>query len=495
MQIELPRAAEVSQAFPAWRLTNPILARLSFEYPQPQEALHRFGLALSAQGQTEPALGILKAALALAPEEADLWNDLASAFYRAGQYAEAGAAQRRSLACDPAQPQGWLLLASIDSALGDAAAAEVGYLAALKLDPYLSEAAFGLGILCFGRRQFTEAVKWLRQSIASGGHHMGLYVCLGQALFLLGDFAAAVSALESAARFPSCDATVVEKLAQLKLIETCVRADAAAAVEAYGQIAGPHASDIDRVTATAFHFLSGFGYRAAAIRLGEWRLGRNPQDAVQRYLLAALRNEAIARAPDDYLVAYFDGFAETFEAKLVDALGYRVPEKLHALLAKTGRRFANGLDLGCGTGLSSPLLRPMVRRLTGVDLSRRMLEKADARRLYDDLVEAEAGDFLDQADEKFDLVVAADVVIYFGDLAPLFARIARVMEPGGLFAFNAETVEAGYRVLPSGRFAQALDYIEAVAAPYFTTVELQMTTIRLEAAQPVEGALVVLQRR
>ncbi len=138
---------------------------------------------------------------------------------------------------------------------------------------------------------------------------------------------------------------------------------------------------------------------------------------------------------------------------------------------------------------------PMVRRLTGVDLSRRMLEKADARRLYDDLVEAEAGDFLDQADEKFDLVVAADVVIYFGDLAPLFARIARVMEPGGLFAFNAETAVAGYRVLPSGRFAQALDYIEAEAAPYFTTVETQMTTIRLEAAQPVEGVLVVLQRR
>ena len=288
---------------------------------------------------------------------------------------------------------------------------------------------------------------------------------------------------------------MIEKLAQLKLIETCVRADAAAAVEAYGEIAGPHASDVDRVTATAFHFLSGFGYRDAAIRIGEWRLGRNPQDATQRYLLAALRNEAVARAPDDYLVAYFDGFAETFELKLVDALDYRVPEKLDALLAKTGRRFANGLDLGCGTGLCAPLLRPMVGRLTGVDLSRRMLEKADARRLYDDLVEAEAGDFLEHAAEKFDLVVAADVLVYFGDLAALFARIARVMEPGGLFAFNVETAEEGFRVLPSGRFAQALDHIEAVAAPYFTTVELQMTTIRLEAARPVEGALVVLQRR
>ncbi|MGP8231824.1 MAG: methyltransferase domain-containing protein [Methylovirgula sp.] len=494
MQIELPRAMEVSQAFMGWRLTNPILARLSVEYPQPHEALRRFGLALSAQGQSEPALGILKAALALAPDEADLWNDLAGASYRAGRYAEAGAAQLRSLDCDPVQPQGWLLLAAIDSALGDVAAAEAGYLAALKLDPHLSEAAFGLGLLCFQRRQFTETVKWLRQSIADGGHHMGLYVCLGQALFLLGDFAAAVSALESAAHFPSCDAGVVEKLAQLKLIETCVRADAAAAVAAYVQIAGPHANDVDRVAGTAFYFLSGFGYCEAAIRLGEWRLGRNPQDAVQRYLLAALRNEAVARAPDDYLVAYFDGFAETFEAKLVDTLGYRVPEKLHALLAKSGRRFTNALDLGCGTGLCAPLLRPLAGRLTGVDLSRGMLEKADARDLYDDLIEAEAGDFLDQASEKFDLVTAADFVIYFGDLAPLFERIARVMEPGGLLAFNAETAEAGFRVLPSGRFAQALDYIEAMAAPYFTAVELQMTTIRLEAAQPVEGALIVLQR-
>jgi predicted TPR repeat methyltransferase len=60
---------------------------------------------------------------------------------------------------------------------------------------------------------------------------------------------------------------------------------------------------------------------------------------MQRYLLAALLGEKIERAPDDYLVAYFDRFAETFESKLVGALGYRVPEDLHALLAKTGRHF------------------------------------------------------------------------------------------------------------------------------------------------------------
>ncbi len=210
---------------------------------------------------------------------------------------------------------------------------------------------------------------------------------------------------------------------------------------AYREIAGAHARPLDNVALTAFQFLSGFGYREAAIKLGEWRLARNLDDAMQTYLLAALRSESLARAPDNYLVAYFDEFAETFESKLVDALGYRVPEKLHVMLAKGGRRFANILDLGCGTGLCAPFLQQLGDRLTGVDLSRRMLEKASARALYSDLVEAEAGDFLDHSRDRFDLVVAADFVPYFGDLAILFEKTARVLKPGGLFAFNAETAE------------------------------------------------------
>lgn len=495
MQIELPRASEISQAFASWRAVNPMLARMCVQHPLPHNALRHFGLTVLAQGQSDLAINVLKAALALARDDVVLWNDLAGALYRAGRREEAQAAQRASLDRDSAQPQGWLLLAAIDSSLGDDAAAESGYRTALKLDPHLAEAAFGLGIVCFQQRRFADCVKWLRQSIADGGHNMGLYVCLGQALFLLGDFGQAVSALQTATSFPSCDGAVVEKLAQLKLIETCVRMDAAAAVETYRRAAGPHARDIDRVTGTAFHFLSGFGYHEAAIALGEWRLARRPDDTVQSYLLAALRGAPLERSPDAYLVAHFDGFAETFEAKLVDALGYRVPEKLHALLAKTGRSFANMLDLGCGTGLCAPLLCQIGQRLTGVDLSRRMLEKAAGRALYDDLVEAEAGDFLDHAVTRFDLVTAADFVLYFGDLAPIFAKVAKVLETGGIFAFNVETTAADFHILPSGRFAHAVSYVEAVAAKDFELITSQTTTLRLEAAQPVTGALMLLQRR
>ncbi len=190
---------------------------------------------------------------------------------------------------------------------------------------------------------------------------MGLYVCLGRALFLKGDVSGAAAALSVAARFTPSDGKVVEKFAKLRLIETAVRSSADEAIAAYLDVAGPYAEDIDAVTATAFHFLSGFGYYEAAIKLGRARLKRKPDDAMQRYLLAALLDEKLERAPNDYLVAYFDRFPETFASKLVGVLGYRVPKDLHALLAKTGRRFTNILDLGCGTGLAALLLRHVGR--------------------------------------------------------------------------------------------------------------------------------------
>src|ERR1700691_2483576 len=58
----------------------------------PHLALRQFGLTLWARGQTDTAIGILKAAIALAPEETALWNDLAGLLYSLGRSEEARAA-------------------------------------------------------------------------------------------------------------------------------------------------------------------------------------------------------------------------------------------------------------------------------------------------------------------------------------------------------------------------------------------------------------------
>jgi predicted TPR repeat methyltransferase len=218
---------------------------------------------------------------------------------------------------------------------------------------------------------------------------------------------------------------------------------------------------------------------------------------MQRYLLAALSGEPLSRAPDDYIVDYFDRFAKDFDTQLVEVLGYRVPENLHALLEATGRTFPCILDAGCGTGLAGPLLRSLgTTTLSGVDLAPAMLKKASERQVYDHLVEGNILTFLQQSKERYDLVLAADVLIYVGELTALMPLVAKSLEPGGLFALSIETTDAADLVLlPSGRFAHRMSYIEELSKDDFIVLQAVPTTIRLEANQPVAGVLVLLQRR
>lgn len=264
----------------------------------------------------------------------------------------------------------------------------------------------------------------------------------------------------------------------------------------YAELAGADAEDPALVLRDAFSVLSGFGHPEAATAVGRLRLARDPGDAVQRYLLGAVSGEALTRAPLDYVERHFDGFAETFDEKLVDVLHYRAPEDMARLIAGTGRRFDDLLDLGCGTGLAAAHLARFGGRLTGVDLSRGMLDVAARRGAYAELVKAEAIDFLRLHPAGFDLVFAADLLIYFGDLRPFVEGAARAARRGGLLVLSAETAEVeAFRLLPSGRFAHSAAYIERLAAPHFTVLAREVATLRLEAARPAAGVLMVLERR
>jgi predicted TPR repeat methyltransferase len=181
---------------------------------------------------------------------------------------------------------------------------------------------------------------------------------------------------------------------------------------------------------------------------------------------------------------------------LVEVLGYRVPEQLIGVIAATGLQLTRVVDLGCGTGLAGQGLQAASQRLVGVDLSPRMLAKAAEKRCYDALIEAEMVTFLGQTSERFDLVFAADALVYLGDLEEFFAAAARVATPGGILAFNVETTAlASWVLLPSGRFAHCLEALLASAAPWFTTRSSQPAFLRVEANQRVDGALVLLERR
>jgi predicted TPR repeat methyltransferase len=156
------------------------------------------------------------------------------------------------------------------------------------------------------------------------------------------------------------------------------------------------------------------------------------------------------------------------------------------------------LDLGCGTGLSGKAFAPHKRSLVGIDLSPRMLGYAEATGLYDDLVAADIVPWLNATLQQFDLVLAADVLVYMGDLKPLFTAVRRVLKSGGLFAATAEqmppTDDHDFLLQAKRRYAHGESYLLRLAEDCgFRLKALDFVTPRYEAGQPVPGVLFVVE--
>lgn len=224
-------------------------------------------------------------------------------------------------------------------------------------------------------------------------------------------------------------------------------------------------------------------------------LGADPQ--VHGYFLASVRGgTAPQAAPRAYVEYLFDDYAAEFQQHLVGVLHYRAHALLIQRLVDLGpRRFSSVLDLGCGTGLCGPLIRPLADRVDGVDISQGMLDQARALGIYTTLVHADVADYLHSASRRDDLVLAADVFIYVGDLDRVFAGVARVLQPGGLFAFTVELAAQGQelQLLPSLRYAHSEAYIRRLASAHGLTVQLLLRApLREDQQQPVEGLYVYL---
>ncbi len=199
--------------------------------------------------------------------------------------------------------------------------------------------------------------------------------------------------------------------------------------------------------------------------------------------------------PNAYVRALFDDYAPRFEQALRGALAYRGPELLAAAIAAAapGRRFASALDLGCGTGLMLPVLRDLALERTGLDLSSAMLARARAGGGYHRLQQGDLLAHLGATAARHDLIVAADVLPYLGDLAPLCAGIARCLLPGGLFAATLERAESGdIRLQPMQRFAHGEAYLLAqLARAGLQPLQLAPASVRQERGRPVPGLLLV----
>jgi predicted TPR repeat methyltransferase len=208
----------------------------------------------------------------------------------------------------------------------------------------------------------------------------------------------------------------------------------------------------------------------------------------------------VTAMPAGYVRSLFDQYAPRFDTELTERLHYRAPALLFkAVLAvraaeKKPAFFKRAIDLGCGTGLGAAAFAENVETFIGIDLSPGMIEQARATGLYaelvvDDMTAALAG----QTEASADLVLAADAMVYVGELASVLDQVQRVLVPGGLLAFTVETHDGDGVIMGEGlRTAHSADYIrDAIAAAGLSLAQLQPASPRTEDRVPVRGLVVV----
>lgn len=219
---------------------------------------------------------------------------------------------------------------------------------------------------------------------------------------------------------------------------------------------------------------------------------------LNRHYLAAVSGQLPPAPPRQYVETLFDSYAEGFEQHLLEVLNYRAHQVLVQRVAAMNRRFDGALDLGCGTGLCGALAQPMTRWLEGVDLSGNMVALARARGVYDRVEQADLVEFMAAATRRYDLVLAADVFIYVGARDGVFAGVARVMEPGGIFCFSVEAAgdAVDLALRPSLRYVHSERYLRGLAAGHgFEVQAVAPHPIREDQQRPIPGLFAWLVRR
>ncbi|MBF0611513.1 MAG: tetratricopeptide repeat protein [Magnetococcales bacterium] len=446
------RLGNRQQAMACWQ-------RLLAVQPAHADIHYNLGNLLLAEGRLDDAEAAFVQAITRKPDFVEALYNLATLLQRQKRWQEAMGYYSKALAIQPNLTEGYFNLAMVLQEIKAFSQAEAVYLKALQCKGDAAVIFANLGTLYKEMKRFGEAQVSFQKSLQVHPNRGETYVNLGNLQKEQKLFEQAEASYRNAIR---------------------LKPDYA---EAYSNL-GSLLQEVERVEEAKTAY-------AQALRL-------QPQLDAVRHMLAALTGEKTSKAPRQFVENLFDTYAETFDHHLVQELRYQTPRLLRQtvdqVLGKTGF-FPRCVDLGCGTGLAGEFFRPLCGHLLGIDLSQQMIQLAEKRAIYEQLLVGDMEEILQGQPAGFDLVVAADVLVYLGDLSPLFQIIAGKMSPGGLFVFSVEDlVQDDYTLLTTGRYAHSQAYIKKlVSSLHFNLRSFATCDLRLEKEKMITGGIYLLQ--
>jgi len=405
---------------------------------------------------------------------------------------------QRILAVAPDYPDAWHFRGLVVFKLGRLDEAETLIRRAIDLAPDYADAHNNLGNVLQHQKRYEEAIGFHARAIALRPDYAEAHNNLGNVLRRQKRYQEAVGCHERAIALQPDLAEAHHNLGQA--YEALDQLDGALTAYRQASLLRPYNFESYRQLGSALYGTGRIDDAADVYR--KW-LSLDPESGLARHLLSACTGQAVPERTSDAAVrSIFEPFADTFD-DILKKLQYRAPELVSQAAAGVMGAPAGRLDIldaGCGTGLCGEHFKPFARRLVGVDLSLEMLKQAWMRKLYDDLILGELTAFVGAQAAAWDLVVSADTLVYFGDLAPVMAAAARGLRPGGHLVITLERaseveVPQGFRINPHGRYSHTEAYVrEVLTAAHLEPRSVTPVHLRLELRKPVEGLLVVAAR-
>jgi len=134
------------------------------------------------------------------------------------------------------------------------------------------------------------------------------------------------------------------------------------------------------------------------------------------------------------------------------------------------------LELGCGTGTTALIHAPFVKHITGIDISRNMIEiaqaKAESGNVKNVTFQQSSIDDLETQDASYDVVMGHSILHLLENKEAVIAKVHRMLKPGGVFVSSTVCLKGRVPVmraiLPVGHFLGLLPLVK-----FFTAEELE----------------------
>lgn len=489
--------------------------------PTDSRLFNNLGNAYKKTGQVDAAITHYLKAITLNPMYAQAHNNLAALYASQNRYKDALLHYKHAVHAAPDFTAAHFNLGLLLLQNQEVAAAKVQFLNVLNLNPDRTEAHFYLGVIALENNELTEAKQAFLKVLHHNEEHIQALTNLGVILIKQEEHQQAIDCFSKALALDNEHTEARHNLAALFMhhdrfenalihYDVLLKKDpdhiewlynCGVAEMALGQLNkacqhfetllrhdSNHCPSLKNMAAIsrkrddntqARHYLD----RALAI---------NPDDEISQHMLCAMNGQTPTKTSPEYAQNLFNHYAMHYDKHMNDQLQYSIPHDIGRLLHQLPiTTFNHTLDLGCGTGLTGIVLREQSKQLTGVDIAEKMLAQAKEKGIYDKLIQAELIHFLNTNKEHYDLVVAADVFPYFGDLNTLFQSLKTHLSPNAYFIFSTEiSTTLPWTLQKTARYSHHPDYIKTLLTNnHLELTQQTITPARLDHQVPIEVAI------